>query len=134
MAVKLFYSEEKYYNYKKPQYYKAAGHFTQLVWKNTKQIGAVSKLRRDGKTVVVVKYFPPGNVQGHFAKNVFPPKKHIVTTPRTPTVTTSGNTTSKKYNTTVKPKLYVRAGVSSVIAWRGVQFAVQWLLFGFLLC
>ena len=30
MAVKLFYSEEKYYNYKKPQYYKAAGHFTQV--------------------------------------------------------------------------------------------------------
>jgi len=119
MAVKLFYSEEKYYNYKKPQYYKAAGHFTQLVWKNTKQIGAVSKLRRDGKTVVVVKYFPPGNVQGHFAKNVFPP---------------AGNTTSKKYTTTVKPKVYVRAGVSSVNAWRGVQFAAQWLLFGFLLC
>ena len=29
-AVKYFYLEEKYYNYKKPQYYRAAGHFTQV--------------------------------------------------------------------------------------------------------
>ncbi|KAL9983950.1 hypothetical protein ACROYT_G006199 [Oculina patagonica] len=42
-AVKLFYAEEKNYDYRKPEVVKGAGHFTQVVWKNTKQIGAFSK-------------------------------------------------------------------------------------------
>lgn len=113
-AVQLFYTEEKNYDYKTPEVFKGAGHFTQVVWKNTKQIGAFSKERKDGKTVVVVKYSPPGNVRGYFAKNVFPPRK--------PTTFTSPG-----------PNPDVRAGAMSVRGRGGVHYVMQFWLLGFLI-
>lgn len=71
------------------------------MWKNTKQIGAVSKRRKDGKTVVVVRYHPPGNVGGHFDTNVFPPRRVDTTTrPLSVTVTNSSNNTTAMNFTT----------------------------------
>ena len=83
-----------------------------MVWNNTKQIGAFSKERKDGKTVVVVKYSPPGNVRGYFAENVFPPRR--------PTTFTS-------------PNPDVRAGAMSVKGRGGVHFVMQFWLLGFLI-
>jgi uncharacterized protein YkwD len=41
------------------------GHFTQLVWKETKKMGAAYKVSNDGKSVIVVaRYTPVGNIQG----------------------------------------------------------------------
>ena len=66
-----------------------------MVWKSTRQIGAVSKRRKDGKTVVVVRYFPPGNVHGYFDRNVFPPRRVDSTThPFSVTVPNSSNNTN----------------------------------------
>lgn len=91
-AVKYFYMEEKYYNYSNPHFSLRTGHFTQVVWKSTKQIGAVSKRRKDGKTVVVVRYYPPGNVVGYFDTNVFPPRWVDTTThPLSVTIPKSSN-------------------------------------------
>lgn len=47
--------------------------FNQLVWKNTLEIGAAGLRRKDGKTVVVVRYNPPGNYNTTvaFKRNVF---------------------------------------------------------------
>lgn len=48
-----------------------AGHFTQVVWKGTKELGV--GLATDGhKIYVVAQYRPPGNMNmpGHFADNV----------------------------------------------------------------
>ncbi|GFO49405.1 venom allergen 5 [Plakobranchus ocellatus] len=49
-----------------------AGHFTQMVWKNSTEIGVGRSQARDGRSIVVVNYFPPGNVIGEFNANVLP--------------------------------------------------------------
>jgi len=75
-ATKAFYEEVKDYDFNKPGFSMQTGHFTQVVWKNTKEIGAASATRQDGKFVVVIRYFPGGNYLGEqpFRKNVLPPK------------------------------------------------------------
>ena len=40
-----------------------AGHYTQMVWKNTKQIGC-AKVECNGNLIVVCNYDPPGNILG----------------------------------------------------------------------
>ncbi len=50
-----------------------AGHFTQVVWKSSKELGV--GLATDGKTVFVVgQYKPAGNVtnSGYYEQNVQP--------------------------------------------------------------
>ncbi|XP_059149238.1 Golgi-associated plant pathogenesis-related protein 1-like [Physella acuta] len=49
-----------------------AGHFTQMVWRNSTEIGVGRSQARDGRSIVVVSYFPPGNVVGEFTTNVLP--------------------------------------------------------------
>ncbi|KAK0065829.1 Golgi-associated plant pathogenesis-related protein 1 [Biomphalaria pfeifferi] len=49
-----------------------AGHFTQMVWRNSTEIGVGRSQARDGRSIVVVSYFPPGNVAGQFQSNVLP--------------------------------------------------------------
>ncbi len=41
----------------------AYGHYTQLIWKNTKKIGC-AKVECSGNVIVVCNYDPPGNVLG----------------------------------------------------------------------
>lgn len=50
--------------------------FIKLVWKKTREIGADFKTRTDGRLVVVVRYFPPGNYVGEepFRNNVLRPR------------------------------------------------------------
>lgn len=66
-AIEMFYSEIK--EYKEPKFTMATGHFTQLVWKGTKQLG-VGIASGNGKVVVVFNYSPPGNMMGQFKANV----------------------------------------------------------------
>ncbi|KAK3793403.1 hypothetical protein RRG08_039209 [Elysia crispata] len=47
-----------------------AGHFTQMVWKNSTEIGVGCAQAKDGRSIVVVNYYPPGNVIGEFNANV----------------------------------------------------------------
>lgn len=72
-----WYSEIEFYNYTNPDTFDDAGHFTQLVWKNSKEIGigiAVSKL--DGDTYIVANYYPPGNYPGKYEENVLKPHNY----------------------------------------------------------
>lgn len=50
-----------------------SGHFTQVVWKESKELG-VAFAKNGGKVIVVANYSPPGNYIGHFAENVPPPR------------------------------------------------------------
>lgn len=63
-AVKLWENEKK--NYKGQAISSGSansGHYTQLVWKNTKQVGCGKAVCKDN-LIVVCNYDPPGNVSG----------------------------------------------------------------------
>uniref|UniRef100_A0A672LQN3 Cell wall protein PRY3-like n=1 Tax=Sinocyclocheilus grahami TaxID=75366 RepID=A0A672LQN3_SINGR len=68
-----WYSEIKDYNFGRPGFSSKTGHFTQVVWKDTKEVGV--GLATDGNTTFVVgQYLPAGNITnaGYFEKNVLP--------------------------------------------------------------
>lgn len=73
-AVELWYATKKDYNWMRP----SATSFSQVVWKNTREMG-IGVARARGRTIVVAKYSPPGNVFSggadpykYFRENVFP--------------------------------------------------------------
>ncbi|KAH9513624.1 Golgi-associated plant pathoproteinsis- protein 1 [Bulinus truncatus] len=53
-----------------------AGHFTQMVWRNSTEIGVGRSQAKSGRSIVVVSYFPPGNVAGQFQSNVLPAQEN----------------------------------------------------------
>ncbi|KAG0378508.1 hypothetical protein BGX24_003633 [Mortierella sp. AD032] len=72
-AIKAWYDEVSKYNFKLPGFSGGTGHFTQVVWKNTKTIGCA---RRACPTwpIYICEYDPPGNIvnPGYFKDNVLP--------------------------------------------------------------
>lgn len=78
-AIKAWYDEEKLYSYTNPQFSKATGHFTQLVWKSTRKVGCAvvscNGLHGTPGKYVACEYSPAGNIinPGYFSKNVTPP-------------------------------------------------------------
>ncbi|XP_067625342.1 uncharacterized protein [Eurosta solidaginis] len=73
MPVKMWYDEIAKYDFAKSIFNPYTGHFTQLIWRDTKQVGVAYALNGE-KCWVVANYDPPGNVNGFFKDNV-PPKK-----------------------------------------------------------
>lgn len=79
-AVQDWYSEIKDYDYNKPVFSSATGHFTQVVWKGSTKVGCgaapgpatIEGTKYDG-FYVVCQYAPAGNVEGQFADNVLKP-------------------------------------------------------------
>ncbi|KAL7868343.1 hypothetical protein SRHO_G00097270 [Serrasalmus rhombeus] len=73
-SVEQWYSEIKDYDFTKSGYQPKTGHFTQVVWKASKEVGV--GLATDGNTVFVVgQYKPAGNITnaGQYEENVLPP-------------------------------------------------------------
>ena len=71
VAVQDWYDEIKYYNFNQPGYSSAVGHFTQVVWKGSTNLGVGIGYANGGRTAVVVaNYLPSGNYQGQFGQNV----------------------------------------------------------------
>jgi hypothetical protein len=48
------------------------GHFSQVVWRDSKELGVAVAKNRSGHIFVVANYSPPGNFIGSFAENVPP--------------------------------------------------------------
>jgi len=68
-ATMQWYDEIKKHNFDL-DYQKGTGHFTQLVWKASKEVGFGVAMASDGSFYAVANYFPAGNLLGTFAKNV----------------------------------------------------------------
>jgi len=84
-ALNSWMAEESLYDFSKPGFSSATGHFTQVVWKSTTRVGcasAICKNIKDGSgkllfstqfptsAFTVCNYHLPGNYQGQFAQNV----------------------------------------------------------------
>ena len=68
MAINEWYNEIKNFDFEK-DYQKGTEHFTQIVWKDTKEVGfGISN--KGNKYFVVANYFPPGNFLGQYKVNV----------------------------------------------------------------
>lgn len=65
-----FYSEIKNYDFNKGECVIDASRFTQLVWKNTKEVGFGVAKSKSGKFYAVVNYYPAGNNLGEYKENV----------------------------------------------------------------
>lgn len=75
-AVQSWMSEASKYDYSKPGFSAATGHFTQVVWKSTTQV-TCALANCPANTIfpapshyIVCRYTPPGNYQGQFPQNV----------------------------------------------------------------
>lgn len=74
-ACDQWYSELSKHDFNSEPRALGSGHFTQMVWKDCKEMGIGKAKTSGGKVIVVANYRPAGNVVGHFRENVFPPKK-----------------------------------------------------------
>lgn len=73
-ATNLWYGEVSQYNYTKPEFSMETGHFTQVVWVNSKNLGiAIARSNTTGRVYVCASYDPPGNYKGQFTQNVLQP-------------------------------------------------------------
>ncbi len=76
-VVDYWYSEEPKHNYNSNAYQPSSGHFSQIVWKGTTEIGCAynPNCEKNGyKGLYVCQYNPAGNVRGQVKDNVFPRK------------------------------------------------------------
>jgi hypothetical protein len=70
-VVDAWYKEVDRYNFAKPGMVTGIGHFTQVIWKDTKQIGCgVAKCFLGTVRLWVCRYGPTGNWAGKFPQNV----------------------------------------------------------------
>lgn len=69
--VKSWYEEIKLHKFDEEPKSLESGHFTQVVWKDSRELG-VAFAKSNGRIVVVANYFPSGNIVGHFVRNVPP--------------------------------------------------------------
>jgi len=71
-AVDMWYEEIKDYNFRNPGFSSGTGHFTQVIWIDSVEMGVAKASNANGTQFVVARYNPPGNVLGHFPENVKP--------------------------------------------------------------
>ncbi|CAH1773108.1 unnamed protein product [Owenia fusiformis] len=89
-APQDWYNEIKYYDFKNPGFSSKTGHFTQIVWDNTKYLGcglASGKRGNWHSYTVCCQYSPHGNYLKQFADRVHPLKIERTTTTTTTTTT-----------------------------------------------
>ena len=74
-VVRYWYDENAKYSFAKGGFSSETGHFTQVVWRGTRELGC-AKAQCNGMDLWVCQYDPPGNFQGEFPENVKPTTCH----------------------------------------------------------
>ena len=69
MAVDMWYNEASGYDYNAPGFSISTGHFTQVIWRGSTELGC-GWADCNGQTFMVCRYAPPGNYEGEFPANV----------------------------------------------------------------
>jgi hypothetical protein len=64
--------ERKQYNFSAGRFDFNTGHFTQVVWRDTRELGCGLATCGDRAELWVCNYSPPGNVMGMFQNQVLP--------------------------------------------------------------
>jgi len=68
--VQIWYNEMKNYNFDRGDGFSSGcGHFTQMIWKSSEEIG-IGYVQRKSNYWIVVNYSPPGNFIGQYKENV----------------------------------------------------------------
>jgi uncharacterized protein YkwD len=70
-AVKAWYDENGSYHFSSSGFSGKTGHFTQVVWRETREVGC-GKAQCNGGDIWVCNYSPPGNVETLYRENVRP--------------------------------------------------------------
>ena len=71
-VVGMWYDESKHFNFRSGGFSMKTGHFTQVVWRGTREVGC-GKSQCNGLDVWICQYSPPGNVEGQYRDNVLGP-------------------------------------------------------------
>jgi uncharacterized protein YkwD len=72
-SVDAWYNEITSYDYSNPGFSESAGHFTQVVWKGTSEVGCgLKSCGGEWGDYIICSYKAAGNVIGEFADNVMP--------------------------------------------------------------
>lgn len=74
-VVNMWYRERDGYDFARGGFSMRTGHFTQVVWRGSQQLGCASATCGDMR-LWVCNYDPPGNMQGDFQRNVLPTTCH----------------------------------------------------------
>jgi pathogenesis-related protein 1 len=70
-VVGMWYDEREKFNFRSGGFSMKTGHFTQVVWRGTRQVGC-GMSQCNGLDVWICQYSPPGNVEGQYRENVLP--------------------------------------------------------------
>lgn len=95
--VDRWYAEVDNYDFRSPGFKSGTGHFTQIVWQESTELGVGKAKGSNGKIIVVARYRPPGNVINHFQNNVKPKLGSVVNS-------SSRERDSRDYSTRLEPR------------------------------
>jgi len=88
LAVDMWYNEITLYDFNKPGFSEATGHFTALIWKSSTTFGMGFAINPTTTAVdITMNLSPPGNVEGEYITNVLPAISPVVVPPATPVPT-----------------------------------------------
>ncbi|XP_043914400.1 uncharacterized protein LOC122790830 [Protopterus annectens] len=96
-VVDSWYSEIKDYNFKQPGFHNKTGHFTQVVWKDSTELGIAKATDGKGLVIAVAQYSPAGNITnpGYYEKNVLPKGTPVSCNDTSPRMASIGNSMEK---------------------------------------